>query len=347
MRNTSFTLSLLAVACATPPSTDTGVVADSGAGDAVDTADSAGEEDTSDLRFLLDGDWGDATLTLTWLDLAQLRDDNELRVGDTLLSAPAAADLALVVPAPPEADLVEIDPENFPGSLVAAYVPALHRDLDGDGVRSGDEFFLGTSNVVALWVSGTPRDGLQPGWNALLLTRGGDPLPTDRHAIPVSTNLEPALDGHLAGTAPDALADARFALVSVREYVGDQVLDDVWGAPASSPWAADVSGAPPDDHVTLLGNLGFTGALERLVAYDDLDGDGGYSPGDAVRAGACVDGEPVALLWAPEVPDLAFALTLVLHERAAGWIPVATGVSAGPLLDSDAETLDFDEGCAP
>lgn len=344
MRNAAVFVVLFSASCTTSAATDTGAAEDSGA---TETGDSTDEEDTSDLHFLLDGDWADATVTLTWLDLARLRDDNELRVGDTLLSVPAAADVALVVPAPPEADLVEIDPENFPGSFVAAYVPALHQDLDGDGVRSGDEFFLGASAVVALWVTGTPRDGLDPGWNALLLTRGGDPLPTDRHAIPVSTNLDPALDGHLAGTAPDSLAAARFALVSVRELDGDRVLADVWDAPASDPWTADVSGPPPDDHVTLLGNLGFTGALERLIAYDDHDADGGYSSGDTVRAGACVDGEPVALLWAPEVPDLAFALTLVLHQRPAGWIPIATGSSAGPLLDSEAETLGFDEGCAP
>lgn len=318
--------------------------------------DSGGPDDTGeetglppDMGFDLDGAWSGATLTLTWLDVRSLGTET-IVFGDTLLSLPASSDpLALVAGAPPEADLIEADPETAPGMMVAIYVPALHVDTDGDGARSGDEVYVGAGTWWPTWISGPiPASyvsaGAVEGWNALYVLSGEGPSFGDPLAVPLSAAQDDTLT---LGGRFDGDPDGRgLVLIPGVSLEGGTVASYAYDAPMLGAWSIALDGAPPADHLQDLEWLGAPGALELPVAYTDGDASGGFSGGDTPLWAACHDGVAVAAIWSPGATDLWTALTMAMQGTSAGWFAMTVGDGGGTVLDdAEAAALVMDEAC--
>jgi hypothetical protein len=347
-----FPLLLLAgVAGCNPP-------ADTGDDPVDDTGDTErGDTDTTppDLVFALGGDWSGTTLTLTWFDLTSFGSD-VLVTGGVLYSGAVTEETPGVsVGTPPEADRQEIDPTGAPGLRLAMYLPALHVDTDGDGVRSGEEAWAGVGGWWVMYVEGTvPADfevpGLVPGWNSVHLRVNEDVPPdvADVSAVPLTTNLAVQSPITLGGTWTAAGDLSGYGLVTIPGpfFSGGTVDAYLVDGPLADPWGITLDGEPPADHVTAFEWLGGDGALEVPVAYLDNDHDGAFGAGDEPRYGACSDGVPVGAIWLYPFTDLALGWQLAMQGYTAGWNVLTIGQDQGRVLDAEARAaLDVDEAC--
>lgn len=348
---------LFLVACeTTPPDTgDTGEPADTA--DTSDTSDTADTSDTGDsggvpdLGFDLDGAWAGSTLTLTWLDASTFGTET-LVFGDVMFSAEVDADPQQVsLGAPPASDLREADPEQAPGMLVAAYMPALHVDLDGDGLLSGEETYVGAGPTWPMYVTGViPAQylgmGVVDGWNAMFVFSGNEgPEFTDPMAIPLAANVAANLDLTLGGSFADDPDGMGLVLIPGTAFEGGGATSWLYDEPLTAAWSIPLSGEPPAEHFSAMEGVGWA-AMELPIAYID-EGARGFGEGDIPTNAACFGGVPVGAIWFPGPTDLMVALQMGLTGMGSGWIAMTTGdVGGGTVLtEEEAATLSIDDSC--
>jgi hypothetical protein len=315
--------------------------------DADADADSDADADTdvdAELQLLPSGELDGLTLSLPQVDAALFTGGGFALLPEAgLYSGPATTSPVPLSPgAPPPEALTPVEG----GLSLALYAPLLHRDEDGDGLHDEGEAIAGLSNQWALYLDGVPTPALESlgfvsGWNGFELEIGGGSIAwLDPLALPAPANLASvesiALSGTWDGIEP---ANVRIALVPLTLLEGEDVsslLDDV---PMASPWSLSTSGAPPGTHFMPLEGLADEGAVELIIAYQDLDGDETVSAGDAGLSTACSDGDPLTLLYLPEPTTATEALGYFAFGVPAGWsamIEVGSGLQRVPdeaLLD--------------
>ncbi len=330
--------------------TDSGEPGDTGdTGDTTDTGDSAAP---ADMGFDVDADAVGATLTLTPLDMTSLGSE-ELRFEDTWLSATVDADPFLLhAGEPPPGALVEADPENAPGMLVAMYVPALHLDADGDGLPSGNESYIGAGLWWAAYITGEiganyAAVGVVEGWNAVYLFSEMGPEFASAMAIPLPSALAPDTTLTLGGTFDGDPHGIGLAALPWTYLSGDPVAAFLYDAPIEAAWSVSFDGEPAADHFAYIDNFGDDVALELVASYADNDGSGDYGPGDSPMYPPCFEGTPIAALWWPGPGDLLTALQMAMQSMRPGWIalPMGDGGSGGLLTDEQAQSLSISEAC--
>ncbi|GDX79556.1 hypothetical protein LBMAG42_13670 [Deltaproteobacteria bacterium] len=360
---------LVLVACeTTPPDTgDTGHTGDTNdtaeTGDTADTADTADTGDTgdtadtgdtggpADLGFDLDGGWAGSTLTLTWLDASTLGTDSVV-FGDVMFSADAGADPLLVsAGTPPASELLEADPEQAPGMMVAIYVPALHVDADGDGLLSGEETYVGAGATWPIYVTGViPAQytamGVVDGWNAMYVFSGDEgPEFSDPMTIPLAANVAVNEELTLGGSFADDPDGMGLVVIPGTAFEGGGVDSWLYDGPLAAAWSIPLSGEPPAEHFSAMEGVGWA-AMELPVAYID-EGSGSFGEGDIPTNAACFGGVPVGAIWFPGPTDLMVALQFGMTGMGSGWVAMTTGdVGGGTVLtEAEAASLSIDATC--
>lgn len=350
----------LAAACVgdkdSPPDSDDTAV-DSTGSDSGDSRDSDSGTPEPDLSFDLSGSWEGSTLTLIQFDVANFGSDT-WTFGDVLLSAPAdATPLQLAAGEPPEGHLVEADPENAPGMLAAIYVAALHADEDGDGQHDAGEAWVGVSPDLVVYLSGAVSGeltaaGFIEGWNAMELPTGeGPPTRVDPLAVPLPASFAPVTELEIGGSVSGAVSGGeRMALQPFVTFDGSEVDEILLDELLTDPWSMSVSGAPPADHVGILGDGSgpiSEAALEIPVTYVDVDGSGDFNGGDQPLYAACNGDAAVALIWLEPPTELQTAFFLSSMGVGAGWAALQIGEAGGaPLTEAERTSLDFGTGCS-
>lgn len=323
-----------------PDGADTGL-ADSGL-DTGDSAETGGTADTGvapDLSFVLVGEFERTVLTLTWLDPTSLGSDT-LVFGEVLSSTlVAGSPQRLNPPVPDAAALFEIDPVNYPGLLLALYVPALVNEYD---------LFVGAGTTWPAYVTGSiPSElgmaGVHEGWNALDISGGeADPQFADPLAIPL-VGASPGVT--VGGTYAGQTEGFGLTLVSYPSLTTGVAVEPLYDAAATAAWTIRVGDKPPPDHLAYLDFVGVDGALEVPVSYADVDASGAFTEGDTLMWPACEAGVAVGLLWVPGVADLGTALSLAMSGGTTGWVPIRMGGEGGIVDDASRLALTIDETC--
>lgn len=348
-------LPFLLLACDTGDTgdTDTGTADTGDTADTSDTSETADTEDTGpppDLGFDVDEGATGTTLTLTPLDMSSLGTET-LIFGDTWLSAPIEGDPALVYAGePPASALVEVDPTEAPGMLVAMYVPALHADTDGDGLRSGDETYLALGMWWVAYVTGDIAPnfvaaGVVEGWNAVFVFSETGPQFGSAMATPLPTSLLPDTTLTLAGTYTGDPDDVGLAAFPWNFLQGEPVEELLYDAPIEPNWSITLDGEPPADHFVFLEFLGAEGSLEIVASYADNNASGSYDGGDMPLNGPCYAGVPVGAVWWPGPTELMSALQLTMQGMRPGWLAFPMGDGGGVLTEEQAQSLVIDDSC--
>lgn len=344
MRLPSSVASLLLLLTACAGDDPDGAGDDTGpAGDSGDTGDT-GAPPAGELTFNLGGRFTGTTFTLTWLDVTTLGTE-AVTFGDAWVSQPADTNPLPVSPgAPPTEHLQPLDPAVFPGVTQAWYVPALHVDLDPDGVLSDEEAYVGAGVWWVVYVDNpqgtdiTPT-GLVAGWNVVNVL-GDTPATGDPAAIPLAATLAATDPYVIGGTFIDPeTRPLRFAVVPMAALAPDSDHAPFHDAPLAPTWTAELSGNPPQAHTAVVPRYGLQGAQEVPVAYDDVDASGGWTAGDVPVYTACISTTPVGMLWLPPVDDLFRAAQMAYDGVASGWTAVTVGPEGGQGLDASARTM--------
>ena len=316
--------------------------------DADADADSDADTDVdAELQLLPSGALDGLTLTLPQVDAALFSGGAFALLPEAgLYSGPATeAPVPLSPGAPPPEALTPVEG----GLSMALYAPLLHRDEDGDGIHDEGEAIAGLANQWALYLDGVPTPALESlgfvsGWNGIELEIGGGAIAwLDPLALPAAANLVAnetlSLSGSWDGIEP---GNVRIALVPLTLLEGEAVSSLLDDAPMSSPWSLSTSGAPPGTHFMPLEGLADEGAVELVIAYQDLNFDEALGAGDAPLSTACSDGDSITLLYLPEPTVGIDALTYFAFGVPAGWsglIEVGSGLQRLPdeaLLDLSA-----------
>jgi hypothetical protein len=329
---------------------------DTGADDTGDPTDSdpaeTGSADTGrvdtdtdlvvNLTFVLDGDGSGHALGLWRLDPT-----DGAPATTAWATAPITGD-RVTIGLNDAADVEEIDPDTYPGTYAAFYLPAVFAD-DGDATHDAtDESFVAVGDTYALWLEGTlPADfaalGLQLGWNAVRQPTGGAPPgvePLD--AIPLPLNLLP---GSLTvGGSSDGVEDANLALLPWVVLDGGAVASFLFDQDApigADGWSITVDGAPPTEHFAPEepGQL-VRYALEAPLAYLDTDAVAGLSNDDTPVGFGCDDGRTVLLMWLEPPTSVRSAWAIHAYGYTVGWQALSFDGDAGvPVEDPSTLTL--------
>ena len=215
----------------------------------------------------------------------------------------------------------DLEPSGWDGLDMAAYLPAVFPDSDGDLRPGGDDTYVAIGTTLPLYLEGEvpvelAAQGLVEGWNAVTLDidTGDFVAVVSPSAIPVAFNLEGDTTLTVGGTS--TATDARFALVSL------PLLDGTWVAPLvdttlGDTWSVDLADEPPSDHFSDIGSA--SAAIEFPAAYTDADGSESVSENDALAGGPCIGGVTVAAAWFAGPTDLESAIAMVRMEVATGW----------------------------
>lgn len=360
MFSSSLILILLAACTGEPADTsstggdDTGETGgdDTDGDSAADSGDTGGDTGPADnLGFVIDGPFEGTTLSLTWVDPSTLGGEN-LAFGAILTSAPVTgATTTIYAEAPGSAELVEINPEDAPGLLMAMYVPALHVDEDGDGLPNGAETYAGVAMTWAVYVGGVIPEqftalGVVEGWNAFLAAKQEQPVFSDAMAIPITASLQPSLDVALGGDLDFDPDGVRLMLISGQTFSGESTVGALVDQALSDPWSLTLSGPPSAERFYDITELGVRGALEVPLTYADLDGSETFDEtADQPLYGACHQGVPVALLWLPPPTSLSDAFSLTQLGAGSGWLALEMGGSGGVVDAAALTALSIDDSC--
>lgn len=341
-----------------PQDTDTGepVDTDTGPGPDTDTdtdTESGDSRPTGDatLGFALSGDWEGTTLTLTWFDPTA---GYAWSYGDQIASEAVSAETVEVdVTAPSTDALIELDPENAPGMLVALYAPALHVDADGDGELSGDETYLGVGQIWPVWVEGDipsawSSAGVLEGWNALSYAAEGEP-PTagDASAIPLDAGFTLAESVTVGGTWEGGDTDGvRLVLFPGTVLAGGSVDEVLYNEPLSDPWEISLAGEPPEDHFASMDGYSGSLALELPYTFADNDGNEELSWGDETLYFACYGDAAVGVAWLPPPADLQAGYLMASAGLSPGWAALAVSGSGFTAVPEDERgALNLSDAC--
>ncbi len=319
-------------------------------GETGETGDT-GAEGPADLGFQLEGGWEGSTLTLTWVDPSSLGTES-LNFGGVLLSEDVSqAETLIHAGRPPESDLQELNPEETPGMLMALYVPALHLDVDGDGLPQNGESFMAVGMTWAVYVTGViPAEftqlGVVDGWNAVVIAKEGDPQFADAMTIPLPVNLAPNLEltaGGDLGFDPDG---ARLMVISGQAFTGESPVGPLVDQALTDPWEVALSGPPAADRFYLIQNMGIMGALEVPLSYDDANHSGAFEEAsDSLLFAACSDAVPVGFLWLPPPSDLYSAFGIARMGVGSGWMAVQLAEGGSIVPPSLLTELVMDQTC--
>jgi hypothetical protein len=111
-----------------------------------------------------------------------------------------------------------------------------------------------------------------------------------------------------------------------------------------------LTGDPPADHLQALEGWGDQmGAIEAPLAYDDADGSGDPTEGDAAIANVCYGTDAVLLAWLPQPTDLQLAWQLVYLGWTPGWGALAVpsdGSDTYAVPAVDLEALEVSGDCS-
>lgn len=326
---------------ATPADTaDTGSEVDTGdSGDSGDSADTADTGVEPDLSFVLAGEFDRTMLTLTWLDPTSIGTES-LLFGEVLSATPVTGSPQRLNPPVPEPTaLFEIDPVNYPGLLLALYVPALVNEYG---------LYVGAGTTWPAYVTGSISSelgmaGVHEGWNALDISGGeAEPAFADPLAIPL---MGASAGVTVGGTYAGQIDGFGLTLVSYSALSAGVLVDPLYDAAATAEWSVRIGDKPPPDHLAYLDFMGVEGALEVPVSYADVDASGAYNEGDTLMWPACEAGLAVGLLWVPGVADLAAALSLTMSGATTGWVPARLGGEGGIVDEVSRMALTIDETC--
>jgi len=332
---------------------DTSVDSDSAIDDSSGDSDSA-IDDTAvtppDFSFALSGDWEGTALTLTWLDFTGMV-GGELTLGRVAYAVTVEQDIVGVpFGVPPEGELQEVDPTNAPGMKIAAYVPALHGDLDGDVMLSEGETYSGVGLAWPVFVSGpVPADlaafGIVEGWNGMEFTvDNGPPVMHDITALPVETTIAERLSITIGGSYDAYSGNAAERVAVVPGASSTTVTEPLYDGALSDPWTVTLDGAPPADHFGDLEGFG-NAALELPIAYLDADATESVSEGDSPIAYACWNTFPVALLYVPGLTDLVTAVSWTQYGLGTGWLATPLDSDVPQITGDDLLSLSIDASC--
>ena len=224
----------------------------------------------------------------------------------------------------------------------AWYVPALHTDLDADGVPSAAEGYSGVGATWPVFVQGDPTgapglEGAVEGWNALQvgLSDGTSIAAGDVAAVPLGPSLalqtSVTLSGTWSTTPPDSSA---VALVSLLALNGETVEErTVYDQAAVTPWSITLDGSPPEDHFAEQTG-GLFAAVEVSVAYEDTDGDGAFGRRDTDLYRMCAGTTPLGLIFVARVPTLSLGLRMMATGNGGGWNALTLD-GTGQFADDD------------
>lgn len=279
---------------------------------------------TTDITFVLSGDWTGTTIAITGFTLP----NDQMVIGDGLISAPATSDqstLALPVPT----DLIPYD-ANIQYGL---YVVSLHEDWDGDGFPN-QEPILGVSQHWLLYLDGgVPPDlaslGVSEGWNAVDINAQ---QAVSLDAVPLGVNIFSNETIVLGGSypSPDGLNLALIPGAPAPQSI-------LYDAPLSDPWRISLTGEPGRDHLYDVGD-GVILALETPIVYQDADLSGSVSSGDTALYGFCTnDGATVVSAYLPQPLDLVTATSYAISNYQIGWLAL------GFYADGSSRVLDANE----
>ena len=310
--------------------------------DADTDSDSDTDTDSGSLTFSLPGEAVGSWLSLTWARV----DGDDITLGGELSSTLVTSDPAVVpVGAPTPEDLVAIDPALWPGLLGAWYLPSLH--LEGD---DGERTYTALGRAWPVYLAGElPRSWLDAGWGAgwnAMDTGDASVVPTSD--IPLVDDLATVADVSIAGTygGEADLADLRLALLPGPLWSEGTVAQLLVDAALTTPWTLPLTGRPPDDHFTDLGD-GVLAALEVPLSYADSDGSGSYGEGDVVETFACIGPSLLTLLYLDPPTDLLTAFGMAWASLTPGWnILQDDGAGGYIVLDQGAaQSVALDAGC--
>ena len=202
-------------------------------------------------------------------------------------------------------DMVTPDPGSWPDFRLAAYLPALHVDADGDGEQGAGEPFVGVGLAWPTYAENVPTElamaGVVEGWNALQLDMETDDFSLhDSSAIPLEAGLWPVEDVTLGGRyGGDLPAEAQglavvprvaFECAPITALLHDET-------PLPTTWEIELNELPPTDHFIQDDEMGMAMAIEMPMSYIDQDGSGGLSDGDAPAFLACSDEQPAMAIY--------------------------------------------------
>ncbi|MFH1463544.1 MAG: hypothetical protein ABIO70_04085 [Pseudomonadota bacterium] len=281
------------------------------------------------LSFALTGPTEGTALALTW---AWPTEEGYLEgevLGTTAVDGGHAGFPAIEAP---EADLVELSPEEFPGLFAAMYAPTLFADDDGDLTVDEGEIIVGAGLEWPLYLAGELPGaaaifGLELGWNSLDMSDPEGIAFGDAFDLPVDASPWP-VDSLSIGGGLEA-SEASPLRLSVRPGQGDEAGEIVpmevdapladlalaWG----EAWSLDLAGPPPDDHFVEHGEHAWYGALEFLRLYEDADASESLTEGDPLADALCHEGVGAYLAYSPGLTSPTRAFYYAWLGLPAGW----------------------------
>ena len=319
---------------------------DTGDDDATGDDDTGDDDDTSvedTMVFDIDGEWSGTALTLIWFEPGGMFDEDMSLLEQTVDGDPYGCN-----PGEPPADHLW---EAAPGFRVAMYVPVLHEDLDGDGVRDPGEMIVGMGRAWPVWAEGAiPPDytaqGVVEGWNAIEMDweEDGEFAVHDVMGIPLGANLWPVESLQLGGQYVGDLAveTQRLAVAPITMFEGQPVSSLMYDEPLALSWTIDLSGEPPADHQVYDPHSGLNMAWEIPLAYLDNDGSGGLSGGDEPTYMVCYDGATVVVFWGDAAMELEVAWYYEFALAAFGGGPGLFVAAMDPEAGEDDPPIQID-----
>lgn len=318
------------------------------------TTTTSSKPTTTDMTFIIEGEFGGSTLSLIYLDLSDSSDE-ELSFGDTITSAEiTSSSQTIALPEPDPSLLIEIKP----GLSLAIFVPTAHNDSDKDAAYTNGEVINGVGLITAAYIDGElpPETGLVAGWNAVDIgwveeVDGLFPYPIDE--VPLSMNQSPREELRLE-IANDVflpsndigLAVLPSALFKESDLSG-LIYDDIIGDNAT----VELDGAPPADHFSDIDLVSLAGEIP--LTYADADDSGDFSlDADVVLSAICLDGDPISLFYIAPTTDLQTALQFAMSDDIqVGWNALGThlnkkgGIEEYMLTHEDLAKLDASFDC--
>jgi hypothetical protein len=294
--------------------------------DVEDSDTDTGPFDGFEADVRLDGTGGDWRVAAYICELGG-PDGGLVPVREVASAAWNGSPTKLGVPTPDASDVSAL----FTDATGVFYAIYAYEDADGDGVQGEGELVDAMASQFLLYITDAGSTGLAEGWEGLAFLPGQEtPLPY----VPADgfdlVDLRPALDLTIGGTVDAAVPETatRFAAISYLEEMAtlpgrpvDQALTD--------PFTADISGVI-DPSRTEVQDSRLEIGVEYLVAYQDADGSGDVSVGDATEGYACWDNSVAFLYWISPVADVGQAFPLVVLDLRTGWQVMRFGEPEAP-----------------
>jgi hypothetical protein len=205
----------------------------------------------------------------------------------------------------------------------AVFFWVVYADANGNELKDDDEPVLATGPEVVAWVeTGTYVSQVWIGLDLDLTGSGGidffdafdgfDVTTIDEHPETSITLTVTTSDS----SRPDRLATVTLSEVDTQVGVPNRPLDVAW--PDADVTTATFDEPPAADRLIDV-DLPTQAAIEVPVGYRDVDASGDLSLEDTEVGHACHAGNPVAMIWLPQAPDLYSAVIDLAIGLRPGW----------------------------